>query len=516
MAEDLAARLLRAGLVTRGQLSQALAHAPPHGGALASGLVALGVEEDAIAGYFLALGYGPLLELEDLQGADPSVVRQLGGPVAAGLLAMPIRSSPAGLVVAMIDPSDRHAIDEIRFAVRGPVLPTVGRVSDVRHAIELAWPGVPLVGSRAPTLDPVEDLLGSEDPDSPARRAKPRAHADVVFAGDYGSSSAPPDRARTKARSSPPSDLPVPLVRRKAQPGDGTFEREGRETRGYEAIAPAPGAPAPGPPGLDAPPTTAVFSRPPDPDQDPIDKAPFDEAATEAVPSTLDPVPTQPTGRRSAAPSRRAARANDLAAVDDRWSALGLGDPPLATGHRRNLSPTQDGKLTLRPRRSLDHHPRARAPDLTPLLAALRRSTSRDEIISIACHVGASVGRRAVFLALQRGVLKGCEAVGGGLTRDGVRNLWIPASSPSSFRAVLESGTCYRGLHGATAADQIFRAAIGSRGGALEVHPIVVAGRIAAVLAVDGPAGPNSERLTELAHAVGDALERAIMTKKHR
>jgi len=59
MADDLGARLVQAGLVTPDLLADVLGAAPPHEGALVRALVRRGVSEDALAGFFVAAGFGP-------------------------------------------------------------------------------------------------------------------------------------------------------------------------------------------------------------------------------------------------------------------------------------------------------------------------------------------------------------------------------------------------------------------------------------------------------------------------
>lgn len=155
-------------------------------------------------------------------------------------------------------------------------------------------------------------------------------------------------------------------------------------------------------------------------------------------------------------------------------------------------------------------------PEIGAVLAGVRRSTDRDEIVRLACEGALTVSRSAVFLALRRGVLRGWEARGSGISPDAIRNLWIPATSPSMFRAVVDDREPHRGAYGASAADNLYRAATGSRGGNIEIHPVCVAGRTVAVLCADdvqhGAAG--SERIELLAHVVGQALKRLVSQKK--
>ncbi len=146
----------------------------------------------------------------------------------------------------------------------------------------------------------------------------------------------------------------------------------------------------------------------------------------------------------------------------------------------------------------------------------MRASRDRDEVVELACHGALTVSRAAVLLALRKGVLKGWDGAGAGLSRDAVRNLWLPTSSPSMFRDVMQTGEPYVGAPGTSAADGLFRAAIGGRGGVVVLMPIGVGGKVVAVLAADdvtfGPLGV--ERIEILARAVGEAFERIIVQRK--
>jgi len=121
-----------------------------------------------------------------------------------------------------------------------------------------------------------------------------------------------------------------------------------------------------------------------------------------------------------------------------------------------------------------------------------------------------------VFLALKRDVLQGRDAVGGGVSREAIYNLWIPVTSASVFREAITSGTAHFGAYGTTAADGIYKAAIGSIGGEALVQPVIVAGKPVAVLCGDdlryGSRG--RQRVEALALALGDAFERLIVSKK--
>ncbi|MEM9191810.1 MAG: hypothetical protein AAGF12_21745 [Myxococcota bacterium] len=440
MAEDLGARLLRAGLVTRELLAQAQATAPPHGGALATALVDLGIEEDAIAGFFLAHGYGPLLDKAEIEASDPHARQRLDGSMAAGLLAYPVRSSPAGLVVAMVDPSDRHSVQEIRYAVGSDVLPTVARVSDLQRAIRDAWPR----------------SLEKPPPNGPHERS-----------------------GELEVFSDTPGELPIELVRKRPVESKSRVRVEDHQSAaGYQSST-----------KKQARSNAKASHRPPPPEP-------------EEAPAPIRP----PVHRTFTRPAETEPKVR-MGDPEDRWGTILPG-----TGERAKLLPEQ--KIELKSA----YDPAVRTGLLGEQLRALRGSKSRDEVVKTGCEAALTVGSSALFLALHRNTLKGRGAAGSGLSSDAVRNLWIPKRSPSNFRKVLETREPYRGAHGPTAADQIFRAAIGSRGGELHLHPILVGSKLVGVLAVAEPApGPTGEdRIETIAGEMGDALERLILAKKTR
>jgi hypothetical protein len=166
--------------------------------------------------------------------------------------------------------------------------------------------------------------------------------------------------------------------------------------------------------------------------------------------------------------------------------------------------------LSAPPKRAL------RPPPVGGTLAAIRASKDRDEVVELACAGALTVSRAALLLALKKGVLKGWDAAGAQVSRDAVRNLWIPTKSPSMFRDVVAKREAYSGPHGTTAADGLFRAAVGSRGGEIVLQPVAVGGKVVAVLAADDVAFDREgvERLEVLARAVGEAFERIIVAGK--
>ena len=141
MSGQLVDQLVEAGLVTEAQ-----ARASDPGDPLVStsrviqNLVAHGLDERMLAGFFVTKGFGPMLQAPELARADLELVHCVSPADAHDLCAMPLRPSAAGAVVAMADPTDQRAIERLSLALGGRILPTVAKLSDLLCAIDRAYP----------------------------------------------------------------------------------------------------------------------------------------------------------------------------------------------------------------------------------------------------------------------------------------------------------------------------------------------------------------------------------------
>lgn len=197
----------------------------------------------------------------------------------------------------------------------------------------------------------------------------------------------------------------------------------------------------------------------------------------------------------------------------ERWD---LGADRATAPVRGAAGAARPAKLTARAASEL---PVSKMPpaEIGTTLAAIRAASDRDDVVGLACEAALTVSRAAVFLALRKGVLKGWDGAGGGISRDAVRNLWIPTSSASTFKTVIETSEPYVGPYGTAVADGLFRAAVASRGGIVAIHPVLVGGKIVGVLAVDDLSTLGSvpkHRIEILAHAVAEAFKRLLASKK--
>src|SRR5262249_43076885 len=116
-------RLIAEGLITREQLQQALAAQKGTRDKLGSILVRLGaISEDKLLG-FLSRQYNvPSVSLGQLN-IEPDVLRLVPGPLAEKLEVLPIKRSGNTLTLAMADPSNVLALDDVAFMTNLQIQP---------------------------------------------------------------------------------------------------------------------------------------------------------------------------------------------------------------------------------------------------------------------------------------------------------------------------------------------------------------------------------------------------------
>lgn len=127
--------LVRASLITSEQLDDALTLQKSAGGRIGAILVKLGyVSEEEIAS-FLGRQYGvPAVDLSKAT-IDPAILKLVPAEVARKYQLIPLGRSGGALTVAMADPSDIFAIDEVRFITGHNIQPMVAPDTSIQNAL---------------------------------------------------------------------------------------------------------------------------------------------------------------------------------------------------------------------------------------------------------------------------------------------------------------------------------------------------------------------------------------------
>jgi type IV pilus assembly protein PilB len=127
--------LVKANLITEAQLKEALALQGSQGGRVGTHLVKLGyLSEDDITA-FLSRQYGvPSINLNQYE-VDTSVLKLVSNEMASKHLIVPVSRTGNVLTVAMADPSNIFAIDDVKFMTGFKVEPVVAAESAIRNAL---------------------------------------------------------------------------------------------------------------------------------------------------------------------------------------------------------------------------------------------------------------------------------------------------------------------------------------------------------------------------------------------
>src|SRR5437867_9728930 len=135
MSAKLGEILVRENLISPQHLRQALDYQREHGGRLGYNLVKLGLVSDETITAILSRQYGiPSVNLE-LFDIDDSVLRLIPQEVAQKYSVLPLSRVGATLTLAMVDPTNVFAMDDIKFMTGLNVEPVVVAEASVQTAI---------------------------------------------------------------------------------------------------------------------------------------------------------------------------------------------------------------------------------------------------------------------------------------------------------------------------------------------------------------------------------------------
>jgi type IV pilus assembly protein PilB len=136
MSVRLGELLTKANLITQDQLKEALRVQKETGGKLGETLIKLGfVSEDDIT-ECLSQQFGvPSINLQHFE-IDPSVIKLVSGDVARKYNILPVNKTGATITIAMADPTNVFAMDDIKFMTGYNVEPVVASELGIKTAID--------------------------------------------------------------------------------------------------------------------------------------------------------------------------------------------------------------------------------------------------------------------------------------------------------------------------------------------------------------------------------------------
>ncbi len=128
--------LVQENLISPQQLQEALTYQKQHGGKLGYNLVKLGfVKDEEIAG-LLSRQYGvPAINLARFE-IDPTVIKLVPAETAQKYQILPLSRAGANLTIAMVDPTNVFAMDDIKFMTGYNVEPVVASETAIMESID--------------------------------------------------------------------------------------------------------------------------------------------------------------------------------------------------------------------------------------------------------------------------------------------------------------------------------------------------------------------------------------------
>ncbi|PYU26329.1 MAG: type IV-A pilus assembly ATPase PilB [Acidobacteria bacterium] len=135
MSSRLGEILVKENLITADQLKQAIAHQRQNGGRLGTALMKLGFVSDDEITEVLSRQYGvPSINLKYYE-VDPAVIKLIPQDTAVRYQIVPLSRVGSTLTIAMIDPTNVFAMDDIKFMTGFNVEPVVASETSVNEAI---------------------------------------------------------------------------------------------------------------------------------------------------------------------------------------------------------------------------------------------------------------------------------------------------------------------------------------------------------------------------------------------
>jgi type IV pilus assembly protein PilB len=158
-------RLLEAHLIDERGILKAEQQSKSMGGTLIGNLVKVGaISEEKLITFLSQMYNAPPVDLRSVE-PDPACTRLIPGEVATKFMAIPVKRNGRKLVVAMANPANIFAIDDIKFITGYDVEPWVAPEPAIKKAIDRAYDSA---GTMADVMKGIEEELAVvEEEESP-------------------------------------------------------------------------------------------------------------------------------------------------------------------------------------------------------------------------------------------------------------------------------------------------------------------------------------------------------------
>jgi type IV pilus assembly protein PilB len=157
MSGRLGELLVRENLITVQALRKAQEEQQKSGTRIGTALIKTGAIEESKLTDFLSKQYGvPAINLKDFD-VDPEIIKLVPKEVAEKHLVVPVNRAGPSLIVAMSDPSNIYAVDDLKFLTGYNIESVVASEVSIREAIERYY------AEKGPSLDDIVGEVSADD-----------------------------------------------------------------------------------------------------------------------------------------------------------------------------------------------------------------------------------------------------------------------------------------------------------------------------------------------------------------
>lgn len=509
MSEKAASIFLRTGVLTPQGLAAATALKQRDGGTLSEAILRLGLlDEEHLVSAFQKNMAIPRVSAAALARVPRDVLSSVPPHMAAELRVIPTELDSSGnLTLAMVDPTDDRAADEVAAYTQRPIQRAVASPTAMREALRTHY-GVFLnkPGASAPAKTPVPAPAPAAAAPAPAAAApatapKPAAAAPAAAAKPAAAAPAAQPAAAAKPAAAPAAQ---PAAAKAAAPAAQPAAAKPAAAAAPAAAPAAAAKPAAAAPAAAAKPAAAAA---PAASAKPAAAAPAAAAkpAAAAAPATAaKPAAAPAAAAKSAAPAAKPAAAPapakplaplDPAALKALARALNPGGAPAA--------PAAAGAAPIPAEASLFARP----------IEQMRAAKERDEVVSILLDCTSHLAEHVGLFVLQNRQLACLDGRGPDHVVMSMKWFSVQADETSPFNDVLAS----REAHIGPLADTSSLAMLGTSSGSVLLLPLTVGNKGIGVLYADElktDLTPLRAALKVLAAEAGGAFARIILQKK--
>lgn len=489
--------LVRAGLITQAQLVAAHRARTEAGGVVCEHLILSGaIDEEVLVNFFRERLLVPPVGLAELARVPSRVIARVPAELAAEFRVVPIDfDREQNLILAMADPSDTHAIDEVGFFTGAYVMRAVAPPTAIAWALEQYY------GVKTPLARAVRTAKGS--PPEGIAAAVPTEISETP-----SGTAVLVDHARIGEAESVPAAVavaipaPVPVSVSAALPAPASLVGDDGGAKVLVSLADIA--------------TEKTEQGIPEPKRLPPAMI-VDDAYGEDTPLPR-PVPFDTTG------SSPKFSMDELTVVDTSRPAH---PSPMATMATLATDPATTfvpppGEVTIEaapPPVAQAASAPAPSPEtdaaLTSVLEALRIAADRDGIAEAVVDYLGRLCRRTAFFVVRKGALCGWTGKGKGVHQKELRRAALPLEAPSTFRDIVQMRLPFRGPVIDNTSRDFLIDALGWAPETMLVAPVTVRDKVVSLLYGDGgEAQVPDEDLAQVARAASQALERALAARK--